>query len=143
MGYFKQQKRGAWGWHHTKMRDPRRVERLWLAMAVAQIWQVAVGGEAEAKEEDPKAAEQAGRGMEESCARRGQRILEIKVMQGKPSPLGRFLPQKWPTSLAAVLRSSAAWAERKRKRQRKRTEKQRKKARKRESKRAHPKNLHV
>ncbi|MGH9439144.1 MAG: transposase [Terriglobia bacterium] len=28
-------KRGGWGWQHTKMQDPRRAERRWLAMAVA------------------------------------------------------------------------------------------------------------
>ena len=39
---FKDCKRGGWQWHQTKMTDPARAERLWLAMAVATCW--AVGG---------------------------------------------------------------------------------------------------
>ena len=46
-GGFKDFKRGGWGWQHTKMLDPERAERLWLAMAVATLWTVAVGGAAE------------------------------------------------------------------------------------------------
>ena len=41
-------KRGGWGWHQTKMVDPERAERLWLAIAVATLWAVSVGGEADA-----------------------------------------------------------------------------------------------
>ncbi len=47
---FKDFKRGLWGWHHSKMVEVSRVERLWLAMAVAQLWTVSVGCQAE--EED-------------------------------------------------------------------------------------------
>jgi hypothetical protein len=32
---FKDVKRGGWQWHQTKMTDPERASRLWLAMAVA------------------------------------------------------------------------------------------------------------
>jgi len=35
---FKDLKRGGLRWEQTKMTDPRRVERLWLVMAVALIW---------------------------------------------------------------------------------------------------------
>ena len=35
---FKDFKRGLWGWHQTKMTHASCVERLWLAMAVAQLW---------------------------------------------------------------------------------------------------------
>ena len=37
-GGFKDTKRGGWGWHQTKMVDPERAERLWLAIAVATLW---------------------------------------------------------------------------------------------------------
>ena len=39
-GGFKDTKRGGWGWHQTKMVDPERAERLWLAIAVATLWAV-------------------------------------------------------------------------------------------------------
>jgi Transposase DDE domain len=44
---FKVLKRGAWQWQHTRMRDPARAERLWLALAVATLWMLSVGGELE------------------------------------------------------------------------------------------------
>src|SRR5260370_11658775 len=47
-GGFKDTKRGGWGWHQTKMVDPQRAERLWLAIAVATLWAVSVGGEVDA-----------------------------------------------------------------------------------------------
>ena len=47
-GGFKDCKRGGWGWHQTKMVDPARAERLWLAIAVATLWVVSVGGEVDA-----------------------------------------------------------------------------------------------
>ncbi|MGB5711834.1 MAG: hypothetical protein WBM44_13105 [Waterburya sp.] len=34
---FKDLKRGGFAWHHTKMTDPQRAERLWLAIAVATL----------------------------------------------------------------------------------------------------------
>ena len=36
-------------WHLSRMRDPKRVERIWLAIAVATLWLVSVGGEADAQ----------------------------------------------------------------------------------------------
>jgi hypothetical protein len=47
---FKDFKRGLWGWHHSKMQDASRIERLWLAMAVPQVWTVSIGCLAENKE---------------------------------------------------------------------------------------------
>ncbi len=45
---FKQTKRAGWGWHQTRMTDPERTTRHWVAIAVATLWGVSVGGEAEA-----------------------------------------------------------------------------------------------
>ena len=44
---FKDLKRGGFGWHHTKMTDPERAERLWLAIAIATLWLVTVGDKAD------------------------------------------------------------------------------------------------
>lgn len=44
---FKVLKRGAWQWQHTRMSEPARAERLWLALAVATLWMLSVGGELE------------------------------------------------------------------------------------------------
>ncbi len=50
---YKDIKRGLWGWHHSKMLTASRVERLWLAIAVAQVWSVSAGCQAEAEQQEP------------------------------------------------------------------------------------------
>src|SRR5918911_5622997 len=47
-GGFKDIKRGGRQWHQTKMTDPARATRLWLAIAVGTLWAVSVGGEVDA-----------------------------------------------------------------------------------------------
>ena len=47
-GGIKDMKRGGWQWQQTKMTDPVRAMRLWLALAVATLWVVSVGGEVDA-----------------------------------------------------------------------------------------------
>jgi len=44
---FKRIKRGGWQWQYTRMKDPARAERLWLAVAIATWWLLSVGGEAD------------------------------------------------------------------------------------------------
>lgn len=44
---FKLTKSEAWRWERTRMEDPGRAGRLWLALAVATLWVVAVGIEQE------------------------------------------------------------------------------------------------
>lgn len=41
---FKCFKRGGWQWQHTQMSAPDRAARLWLALAVATLWMMSVGG---------------------------------------------------------------------------------------------------
>jgi hypothetical protein len=45
---FKDLKRDGWQWQNTRMSDPARAARFWLAMAVAMLWVVSVGGEVDA-----------------------------------------------------------------------------------------------
>src|SRR5437588_450797 len=44
---------GAWGWHRSLMQDAGRVERLWLAMAVAMGCQVSLGSQADSQRPEP------------------------------------------------------------------------------------------
>jgi hypothetical protein len=48
---FKIIKGGGWDWEKTRMDDPGRVERLWLVLAVATLWVVAIGVADEVQEE--------------------------------------------------------------------------------------------
>ena len=49
-GGYKLLKSGGWQWQMTHMKDPDRVERLWLVLAVATCYVLAMGGEADEKE---------------------------------------------------------------------------------------------
>ena len=53
---YKDLKRGGWHWEQTKMTDPARAERLWLAMALATLLVVSVGVHDEAMTPHPALA---------------------------------------------------------------------------------------
>jgi hypothetical protein len=106
---FKDGKSGGFGWHHTKMTDPKRAERHWLAIAVATLWQVSVGGEADANlpvnslEELPP-HHVAHRNYQHnpvsrylSCFRRGFLVIQAAIFNHLPLPFGRFFPTAWPS----------------------------------------------
>jgi hypothetical protein len=116
-GGFKDYKRGQWGWHHTKMLDPARAERLWLALAVRTLWVVGVGSQAEvsrpAKQLDrlpPQhvARQTAGsgtkkpRGRELSCVTRGRLCVLAAVWLGEAWPQAALWPQTWPQHFPAA-----------------------------------------
>jgi len=45
---FKHLKSKGWQWEHTRMTDAQRVARHWLALALATLWCLSVGGEGDA-----------------------------------------------------------------------------------------------
>src|SRR5215212_10994769 len=108
-GGFKDLKRGGWQGHQTKMTDPARATRLWLAMAVATLWVVSVGGEADATlpvsglEELPALHVARRRGTRRararllSCFRRGVLVILGALLKGEALPLGRFVAEAWPS----------------------------------------------
>jgi hypothetical protein len=108
-GGFKDTKRGGWGWHQTKMVDPERAERLWLAIAVATLWAVSVGGEVDANlpvsslETLPethvarRTATRPSRPRMLSCFARGIITIIGRLIRDDGLVLGRFVPEPWPT----------------------------------------------
>jgi len=101
---FKDSKRGGWQGQHTRMEDPQRAERLWLAIAVATLWLLRVGGSAEAAVAASSATgniwqdEQMCRkcwGQSSVFARGHREILMALLKQGR-LPLGQWLPEPWP-----------------------------------------------
>src|SRR5919204_585473 len=114
---FKDSKRGGWQWQQTKMTDPERASRLWLAIAVATLWVVSVGGEADATlpasslEElpAPHVARQRERPQRRSrprllsCFRRGVLGILVALITGQDLPLGRFRPEPLPTRPALTI----------------------------------------
>ncbi len=113
---FKLAKRAGWNWHRTRMTDPERAMRLWFAIAIATLWVVSVGGEAEDNlpassfEELPEAhiARKNTKSTPPSpprilsCFRRGILVILTSLIAGHPLPLGRFLPDVWPSSPAGM-----------------------------------------
>jgi hypothetical protein len=101
---FKDSKRGGWQWQHTRMEDPQRAERLWLAIAVATLWLLRVGGSAEVAAEARQATGDICR-REPVCSKcwgkssvfaRGLRGILLALLKHGRLPLGQWLPEPWP-----------------------------------------------
>lgn len=106
---FKHIKSAGWQWQYTRMVDPERATRFWLALAVATLWVLSVGGEADANlpassfEALPKnhIARRRPRKIFQprflSCFQRGILIILTTLIAQRHLPLGRFVPEPWPT----------------------------------------------
>ena len=81
---FKVLKSGGWQWQDTHMTDPSRVERIWLAMAIATLHCVSLGQEPEEENSRPIRA-----------FRRGWVRMVLLIMQGKPICLADLVPEAW------------------------------------------------
>lgn len=98
---FKDSKRGGWQWQRTRMEDPQRAERLWLAIAVTTLWLLRVGGsiaaaaQARQAEENPSWPHARCYRMSSVFAR-GQRVILMALLKHRRLPLGQWLPQPWP-----------------------------------------------
>ena len=115
-GGFKDFKRGFWGWHHSKMERASCVERLWLAMSLAQLWCVSLGCQAEAQDAEQVRQQEPGALLPEthiarkkrtrpagqlpprrlSCVLRGHLLLLAMQVQGQPFSLGILRIDTWP-----------------------------------------------
>ena len=107
---FKITKRGGWQWQRTRMTDPERAARLWLAVAVATLWLLSVGGAAEATIPpstflDLTAALAQARRQRRatqlrlvSVFRQGWNVILVALLQGRRLPIGHFAPEPWPST---------------------------------------------
>ena len=94
----------------TRMTEPQRAARLWLAVAVATWWLLSVGGAAEetipeGTRLDVSAALACQRWQHRatclrlvSIFRRGWILILVALLNQAPLPLGAFSPEPWPTS---------------------------------------------
>lgn len=80
---FKVIKGGGWDWEKTRMEDPQRVERLWLVMAVATLWVVAVGVADEVREAAEEERKKAQRKMSETREQARKRKEQEEFRQQK------------------------------------------------------------
>jgi hypothetical protein len=148
-GGFKDFKRGLWGWHHSKMKRASSVERLWLAMALAQLWCVSLGCQAEAKSEAAFLQHEPGASLPErhithrrrkraagqlparrlSCVVRGRLVLLALHYRSEPFPVGILRAQPWPETITAPQKQPAASAVKKKKTQKEKERRKRQKRR--------------
>jgi hypothetical protein len=96
---FRQTKRAGWHWNQTRMIDPERAARHWLAMATATLWVVSVGGECDAAcsastlESWPSFLPKSPpkhRPRLLSCFRQGLLRILVALIAQRPLPFGHF-----------------------------------------------------
>ena len=92
-------KSDGWQWHKTRLRKPDRAERHWLAMAVALLWMVTLGGEQEILSDglisvrsDPSQLPPA---RQISCFLNGLLTVVARLLNGQPLFLGRLFPSSF------------------------------------------------
>jgi hypothetical protein len=115
---FRTIKRGGLQWNQTRMTDPGRAQRLWLAMSVSTIWLVSVGSADEDISEDNAAipegvildivdflVQPTGKHRKRrkatklrlvSIFRRGWITILVSLIRHDPLPLGYLTPEPWP-----------------------------------------------
>jgi Transposase DDE domain len=105
---FKVTKRAGWQWQRTRMTHPDRAARLWLAVAVATLWLVSVGGAADAALAEatcpdlvhllPTASRRrhATRLRLVGVFRRAWTLILVALLRHAPLPLASFFPEPWP-----------------------------------------------
>ena len=104
---FKQVKSGGWQWQHTRMTDPARAERLWLAIALATWWLLTAGGEAsddvldETMADVPNPERRRGpRWRLVAVFRQGWTLIMAALINHERIPLGHGgVPDPWPAML--------------------------------------------
>jgi hypothetical protein len=113
---FKCFKRGGWQWQQTQMSAPDRAARLWLALAVATLWMISVGGALEACPSSDAAELPALQPLLEAIVATPGHPRRLRVLRlgwlwcivcqittgGLPMPQ-RLRPEPWPELPAGVL----------------------------------------
>ena len=150
------QKRGLWGWHHSKMERASSVERLWLAMALAQLWCVSLACQAEAEFEAACLQHEPGASLPErhiahrrrkravgelparrlSCVVRGRLILHAMLYQSQPLAVGILRAEPWPETITAPQKQPKPATRKKKKTPKEKDRRKRQKRRARERSRA-------
>jgi hypothetical protein len=125
---FAQFKSAGWQWQKSRITDPERASRVWLAMAVATRWVVSVGGQEDAGrgpiETMPALAVGARGGRPESGSaaraphrrwegrrgsprlvsvlRKGLAVVLAALVMGRGVGLGSWYPEPWPQIPAGI-----------------------------------------
>ncbi len=94
-------KRDGWQWHNTRLRDPKRAERLWLAMSVAMLWMITLGSQTYHSPPEsfppPSSSSRSSRPL--SYFSLGLLSLVITFIKGLPITLSTWIAQPLPPPL--------------------------------------------
>ena len=86
-------KSDGFGWHKTRLRQPDRAERHWLAMSVAMLWIVALGGEQEvANDRELVSDRSCDSAPSLSCFVNGLLTVLAQLLSGESLFFGRLFP---------------------------------------------------
>ena len=94
---YRDVKSDGFGWHKTRLRQPDRAERHWLAMSVAMLWMVTLGGEQEIFNDrslisDRHSTSSATSTPTLSCFVNGLLTVVAQLLNGQSITLGRLFP---------------------------------------------------
>lgn len=97
-------KSDGWQWQRTRLQDPKRAERLWLAMAVAMLWMVTLGSQTDASQHPASSpTHRLPHHRPLSYFSLGLLSLLMTFIKGLPLTLSAWLPQ--PLSPPALVGS--------------------------------------
>lgn len=94
---YRDVKSDGWQWQKTRLLKAERAERHWLAMAVAMLWMVTLGGEQEISSHDELIGDRAflpesTPTRQISCFLNGLLTVVARLLNGQSIALGRLLP---------------------------------------------------
>lgn len=96
---FRFAKSGGWGWQDTRMTDPSRAERLWLAMAVATLLVVGAGGDREAAGREASGSDPAAAPRRRvSVFGRGLAVVRVLLFCGAALSAALLRPEPLPAA---------------------------------------------
>ena len=91
-------KSDGWQWHKTRLRQPDRAERHWLAMSVAMLWMLTIGGEQEMNQPQSLLENSFSASCSTtpppliSCFLNGLLTVLAQLLNGQPISFGRLFP---------------------------------------------------
>ena len=91
---FRDLKRLGWQWERTRRLEPTRVARHWLVLAIATLWSLACGTEAD--DAACRRADGSQRPRVLSTFQRGRFVWLGLLLGRRPLPTPTLLPEPWP-----------------------------------------------
>ena len=89
----------GWQWQNTRLRNPERAERHWLAMSVALVWMLTLGGEPSTLSEGQDKEESSGVSARRrsahsslSCFLNGLLTVVARLLNGQSLTVGTLFP---------------------------------------------------